>query len=202
MRPRSNLLLLVGFGLSPLWLSSVFVFAASFGDSGAEYWNAAPWLIVASIPVCAITLSMAAATSTVHSRTQGTLAQKRQNASKTFGLTSAVVLAVVGFLFLKHQIRAADFAAEKEAARRFTEQHPDVIALAPAGFKVSTTSWQRAPDLPVKFTHTITSPQDPLFLASAEVGVSRSDGQVKFWLKCLSSRDERPARFAGTGPCG
>lgn len=40
--------------LSPMAAAWVFVLLGSRSDSSGDYWNAAPWLVVASLPVCAI----------------------------------------------------------------------------------------------------------------------------------------------------
>ena len=46
------------FGLLPLWLAIGTVVVVSFSSRAAEYWYVAPWLIVAAIPVCIVTLTI------------------------------------------------------------------------------------------------------------------------------------------------
>ena len=43
-------------GLSPLWASIVLLVAGSFVSGSPDYWNVAPWIVVAALPVCAVTL--------------------------------------------------------------------------------------------------------------------------------------------------
>lgn len=46
------------FGLLPLWAAVVALIVGSYISKSPEYWNVAPWLIVAAIPACAITLAL------------------------------------------------------------------------------------------------------------------------------------------------
>lgn len=45
-------------GLLPLWAAIVALIVGSYISNSPEYWNVAPWLIVAAIPACAITLAL------------------------------------------------------------------------------------------------------------------------------------------------
>jgi hypothetical protein len=47
------------FGLLPLWAAIAVVIVGSFTTSSYEYWAVAPWLIVAAIPACIVTLPLA-----------------------------------------------------------------------------------------------------------------------------------------------
>lgn len=46
------------FGLFPLWAAVVALIIGSYISNSPEYWNVAPWMIVAAIPACAITLAL------------------------------------------------------------------------------------------------------------------------------------------------
>jgi len=46
----------LGFGLLPLWIAIAIV----LGGSGSNWWAAAPWLIVLSIPLCGVSLAIVA----------------------------------------------------------------------------------------------------------------------------------------------
>ena len=58
-------LFLFGFGLLPSWAAWIVVLAGSI-DAPSGYWNAAPWLIVISLPVSAITIGIAGVSLIVH----------------------------------------------------------------------------------------------------------------------------------------
>jgi hypothetical protein len=45
-------------GLLPLWIAILAVAAGSFMTKSGDYWNVAPWLIVAAIPACIVTLAL------------------------------------------------------------------------------------------------------------------------------------------------
>jgi hypothetical protein len=67
-------LLLVGIlGLWPLWVAVVWVVAGArhFVGSQNDYWSAAPWIIVVSIPICVLTTILAFAASYVFHRSEG-----------------------------------------------------------------------------------------------------------------------------------
>jgi hypothetical protein len=75
-------LFLLGFGLLPLWATSLYVWQGSIG-ARSDYWTAAPWLIFFSIPVCAITLGIAIWTLIVYQRTQGEPSEKFRAGART-----------------------------------------------------------------------------------------------------------------------
>jgi hypothetical protein len=68
-----KLLLIVILGLWPLWVAVVWVIAGArhFAGSANDYWSAAPWIIVVSIPVCVVTTVMAFAANYVFHRSEG-----------------------------------------------------------------------------------------------------------------------------------
>ena len=43
-------------GLTPLWVAIVWVVSGSITDHSGDYWNVAPWLIFAAIPVCGVSI--------------------------------------------------------------------------------------------------------------------------------------------------
>lgn len=43
-------------GLFPLWAAIGAVVIGSYTSNSPDYWNVAPWLIVAAVPVCILTL--------------------------------------------------------------------------------------------------------------------------------------------------
>lgn len=53
---RSNSTAKVLFGLLPLWAAIVAVCIGSYTHKSSDYWTVAPWLIIAALPVCIVTL--------------------------------------------------------------------------------------------------------------------------------------------------
>ena len=117
---------LLGFGLLPLWAASIFVWRGSIGAS-AEYWNVAPWLIVFSLPVCAITLAIAIVTLVVHARKTGERREKFRAAAKTFSALVGIcaLLAAVWYLMLmRRQEHNQDL---RQRAVALVRSHPAVV---------------------------------------------------------------------------
>ena len=90
---------LLGFGLLPFWVASIFVWRGSIGAS-ADYWNVAPWLIVISLPACAITLGIAIVTVIVYGRTAGEPRDKFRAAAKRFGVLASICALLAGLWYL------------------------------------------------------------------------------------------------------
>ena len=44
------------YGLLPFWIALTIVLGGSFITKAPEYWNSAPWLLVAAIPASIVTL--------------------------------------------------------------------------------------------------------------------------------------------------
>lgn len=47
------------YGLLPFWIALTLMLAGGVTTKSAEYWNAAPWLLVAAIPASVVTLLLA-----------------------------------------------------------------------------------------------------------------------------------------------
>lgn len=47
------------FGLLPFWIALTLLLAGGATTKSADYWNAAPWLIVAAMPASIVTLLLA-----------------------------------------------------------------------------------------------------------------------------------------------
>ena len=85
-------------GLLPFWASIVIVILGNNGRS--DYWAAAPWLVLLSIPFCAITLIVAGVTYAVYVATDGGWSRKIKSAAGCFAALSA--LAIVGVAVFWH----------------------------------------------------------------------------------------------------
>jgi hypothetical protein len=95
-------LLLVGIlGLWPLWVAVVWVVVAARHSVATqhEYWSAAPWIIVVSIPICVVTTLMALAANYVFHRSEGGPLRKTILAA----LVYVGALALLGLYWGSHQ---------------------------------------------------------------------------------------------------
>ena len=200
MRALRLLLLFGGFGLLPFWASLVYVYAGS-RNAGSDYWNAAPWLIGLSLPFCAITLAMAGITFAVYAGTKGDNSRKLKRALSCFALLTVLVLGGAGLVWNRYQGREADIAAEREAGKAFVEQHAEVIAVAPKGFRVGLSSSRMVDNLPVEYTYYVHSRRDPAPAYMAIVEVSRNGSESLFRLRCVVAETDYKNLQAGSDPC-
>jgi hypothetical protein len=173
-------LLFAGFGLAPLWASTLIVVMGSRGAS-SEYWNAAPWLMVMSIPVCAVTLVIAAVARVIAVRT-------RSNTVPVAVLLGGLAASVAVVLnFLPQNTREVSLEEERRLVQYFVATHPDVVRRLPAAgsTRVESTSmrWGKPKSYEVRsFFHRTA--------VLARVSVSRPDGQPRFELECLTTDAE------------
>jgi len=92
-----KLLLIVILGLWPLWVAVVWVIvgARNSVNTQNEYWSAAPWIIVVSIPVCVVTTIMAFVANYVFHRSEGGPLRKFILAALVY-LGAVVLLGIYG----------------------------------------------------------------------------------------------------------
>ena len=128
MRPGKRNLLLLGFGLLPLWAAIALVVAGSFLPGAShEYWNVAPWAIVAAIPASGITMAIAIAAVMIFNRSGGGDGRKaRISTAWFFGLVGLVVLAIIGG-WMKHRASERQSRVEQAAAMEFVTGHEAVV---------------------------------------------------------------------------
>jgi hypothetical protein len=186
------------FGLLPFWASLVVLIVGGTGGSSA-YWVAAPWMVVIAVPYCAITLAMVAVTHGVYVATGGDSARKLKFAAGCFVLLSAVVLAGIAMVWNHHEAEKAELKALQEAGRVLVERHPLVTSTAPAGFRVSISTWQSRYGAPVRFIYFVDSPGLPGF--KVIVDVSRSSTEPQLELACMIAVRDYQNLPAGTDPC-
>jgi len=92
-----KLLLIAILGFWPLWFAVVWVVAgaSTYAGSHHDYWSAAPWIIVVSIPVCVATTVMAFAAIHVFHRSKGGPLRKFILAALVY-LGAVVLLGIYG----------------------------------------------------------------------------------------------------------
>jgi hypothetical protein len=54
----ANITAKILIGLFPLWAAVIVLIAGSYISPSLEYWNVAPWIVIAAIPACAVTLGL------------------------------------------------------------------------------------------------------------------------------------------------
>lgn len=184
-------LLYAGFGLAPLWVSTFVVISGSRGAS-SEYWNAAPWLIVFAIPVCGITLIIAAITHAIANRMSSATP-----ATAVILAGLALSVAVVWKVESREYANKTSPAEEQRLAERFVEAHPDVVritdGISTAHVTGTSTRWGKV----VQYhAETFRYPTKVMIT----VAVTRSDGVPRFKLTCMVTDAE--ISKLGRNPCG
>jgi hypothetical protein len=187
--------LMVGYGLLPLWASiAILVLGGAFSHS-SEYWTAAPWIVIASVPICGATLLVSAITLVVHRRASGDEARRKAIAIKSFWGMNLVLVAIAGMWWLQSAKRTSDIESEKKRALEFVRSHETVVKRFGSGLDVSvatyTTSATTGP-LPWQFEISIdTKRAQGADLNSryvyAIVTVAESQGQRRLILDCITA---------------
>lgn len=101
MRKLLHVLLLIGIlGLWPLWVAVVWVVAGATTYTGSQhdYWSAAPWVIVFSIPLCVATTVMAFVANHVFHRSEGEPSRQFMLAALVY--IGALVLLGIGLMVI------------------------------------------------------------------------------------------------------
>jgi hypothetical protein len=184
--------LIFGYGLLPLWAAIVVVYVGGRVSQSSEYWNVAPWLIVVSVPACAVTVLIAVITLSVHARVSGDKARRFRWAASSFLALNVVVGLIVGALWLRHESLQRELEIEKGLALEFVKKHDDVIRKAGARSSISLSSYTNSGDgLPVRYEFSIDAgdpgQSDPdSRYEFAIVGVSGPRGNREFSLECIT----------------
>ena len=159
----------------------------------SEYWAVAPWLVIASIPVCFVTLSIAAVTLATHARASGDRPRKNKVAAFTFLSLLVLVGAIAGILWLRHEHRQHDLEIEKELALEFVKTSDAVAKKVGGNFDALPSSLTTAHDgLPVRYEFAVRAKRSNHGAWNASyvfaiVGVSRSSGGTVFSLDCITA---------------
>jgi hypothetical protein len=173
---------ILGFGLLPLWVATVVVFLGGLLPSrSSEYWAVAPWLVIASIPVCGVSLFIALATLTRHALASGDRTQKYGAARSLFWSLTLLAGVIVGALWLRHEYRQHDFKLEEGLAIEFVKSHALVIQKGGGGSSPSMVAITKNHDgVPVKY-------EIGMRLGYAIVSVVQLSGHREFNLDCITT---------------
>ena len=194
MRPASKHLLLIGFGLLPLWAAIALVVIGSYMPGAPhDYWNVAPWAIVAAIPASAITMVIAAAAIVIHNRTPGDGRRKAKVSTAWFFGLVALVAGAIGAAWMSHRAEERQSRVEQRDAVEFAKNHHAVARAAGAIRDARVSS--RATDnsrltIWVRGDRTV----------YAVVRGKRERGKLTFVLACVDDGSRSPQGTAGE-PC-
>lgn len=142
------------FGLLPLWISIGYVLLGSKGAPG-DYWNVAPWLVVAGVFASAITLAIAGVTYLVYNATSGERERKiKLAAACLLVLTAAATFGGSYFRASRQQVEK-----NKEVGRELVRRSEIVRSMMPPEFDVSVRSTINYSDRPPRYIYRVHSPQ-------------------------------------------
>jgi hypothetical protein len=202
MKTLRVVLWFVIIGLLPFWAGIVvLILGARRAPSSDDYWAGAPWLLIYVIPLCLITLVIAAVTYVVYVRIRGDWWRKLIGAAACFAVMSTVVLIggadwVKGYA-AKHAEKEAHERAIEQAGRLLVERSDLVASAAPRGFRVGLRfSTSNAAGELISLTYYIYSPDHPGSEFYAFVDVTRSTGEPQLQLLCVIAKrdsDQLPA---------
>jgi hypothetical protein len=173
---------LLGFGLLPVWVATIAMFLGSLQSSrSSDYWAAAPWLVIFSIPFCGATLLIAAATLVRQASASGDRVQKNKAARSLFWSLVLLACVIVGVWWVRHEYRQRGLKVEEGLALEFVRNHDAVIqggSRDPSPSLVATTKTNAG----VPVTYEIGTP-----LGYAIVSVNESSGRRQFNLDCITT---------------
>jgi hypothetical protein len=184
----------LSFGLLPIWV--MWAWLAWEGRNASDsYWTAAPWLIVAVIPLCSVSLTVAALAWLVYVRVSGSRWRKFMYAGPCYLLLLAGAAYTAKTRWETHKAERAALAeqaiAEKAAAERAVEQSEFVAASVRGPFRVSTIRMTTdSQSIPKQFVASVHSPDDGPTSLLAIVDVTRAADVAEFHVTCLISPDD------------
>jgi len=190
----------LGFGLLPLWGALALLLLGSVSRP-ADYWTAAPWLLLLALPLCGITLAMAGAIHAVHARTEGSASRKLGRAGRALAVMMAIVLAAGALLWLRHERNGIDMEALRQEGQGLVRRSALVARLAPPGFQVSptVTAYDRRHAL-TGFIYYVHSGYDRASALVAIVDVSH-DRTPTLRLRCVIGGRDYDQLQSGSDPC-
>jgi hypothetical protein len=188
---------LVGFGLLPMWAAFALI-AFAFATMRSDQAGMTLWALVAAIPACAVTLSIAGVALAIHSGAAGDR-QRKFRLSATFVGVACLVLVLIGLgLWLKKQSNDEDLRIEKADIEEFVKGNAAARAAAGEPFRVSISSYSIGRDgpLPTTYDVSVMGPQT----IYAIVTVDRKTKPATFKLLCTTPLSIGQ-RETSKGPC-
>lgn len=170
-----------GFGLLPLWLALGLLYLGG-QQAPAGYWTAAPWLLVAIVPACLVTLLVALATLAIYARASGIESRRRRIAINTFLLLVLAVSAAAGVLWLRHEQRQEEIRIEQQLVLDFVQEETRIREAARGPFTTSLMATTLVQGDPVRYDIAVYAPHTVYAL----VDVVRSPKGPVFSLACIT----------------
>jgi hypothetical protein len=186
---RSFNRLFIVFGFLPLWAAIVAMVVGSFltTSSSDAYWTVAPWLIVAAIPACGVTLIISAILA-ARARRHGEQAHNSVISGRDLALLCAT-LAVLGVAWWMHsRNEARELRAEQVRLIEYVKQHEEVVRRFGNVKEVNLHSSADKP--PVSYSVSILVQRGearmPTRYEYAIVAVRNEGGERRFALRCIA----------------
>jgi hypothetical protein len=131
-----KVLFLLGFGTLPFWIAILLVLAGSHNRT-SDYWSAAPWLVVLSIPLCAVTFVMATIALVTYDRATGSKARKLSMGFAALAAQAGLVAVVAAFFKVRQMQREDDDRLREAAALEVVRNSAEVKRAAGGPFGAS-----------------------------------------------------------------
>ena len=190
-------LVLLGFGLSPLWAAAVLAWYLI--TSKPSYAIAAPWLFVVAVPATAVTLGIAGLSFKVHAIAGGS-PRRKALAATAFILTASLLMVFVALAYWgNRQDEQALLRAEEAAVETFVETESAVIAQVgePKQVSVVTYTIPSSSSLPVEYE----VKAEGTSVVYAIVAVTRNNKNQRFFALSCTTPIYFGHRDASRHPC-
>lgn len=190
------MLLKLLYGFAPLWAGLAFIILGGSGTNNAEYWNAAPWLVLPALLACMPTMAVVAMTRKTLERAGVRLA--------ALVFVGANVLLVGGGAFLWHLNRTAKArdARLETQAKAWLAVRPEVVEAIgkPRSIHLASTRARSSSLWHYPFPDGFGMSLEGARHAYAWVEISGGDSkQPQFRLSCFTVPPETDT--AGSGHC-
>jgi hypothetical protein len=186
MRASSDLKKLAflgGFGFLPLWAAVVAMYLGSIQPhASSQYWTVAPWLAIAAVPYCGITLGIAFATLVVHKRTAGDESRKFKLSVLTFFSLCAAAVIAAALLWMEHKSQERDLKNEDIKAMEFVKNQKAAALAVGGDFRVSIVSTKISQGIPIQYDISVSGKKQMYAIVNA----SHASGSTNFSLACLT----------------
>ena len=189
-------LLLFFVGLSPTWVAFAVMFAAAPADNPSQYWVAAPWIAVASLPVSLLSLCMLLAAFAVHAVVRGPAPRKLRFAAGTYATLLALVVAGAWAWAGRHASHAERLQADKTLVLDFVKAQPAVQRAAGGIERAAVLKSSGRGGLPREYVVSAAGSA----MVFAEVEADRTHAAPRFALRCIRglSATQQPVVIEGT----
>ena len=182
----------VGFGLLPLWAAIVIVVGGSFVSTSHDYWNVAPWLIVAALPASGVTSLIVAVAVVAGGKARGDATRRDLVKTRTFVIGVLLLAAfAAGGWWRSHQLERAK-REETVRVLELVKRDPQVVGRVGPETEVSLQSSRGSSGtMPVAYNVSVRrgykpglEPMPPTFFAI--VKVREAGGERRLVVECVA----------------